>query len=227
MLHNEEDVKDLENLSNMVEKIRESHQRHARNISSVSEISTTGSSSDPLKPDENAEIRVVILCDSEIEKKCVREAFNSLICDDQSNIKDAKYSRHRWDSNEECTGMPSCFFCIREPETMTFRHQNSDSGLRSVSTAPSNFGDGFFRFTMDDTVYRKFFWKVLTEARNAESISNFRKKLRKLVYKENSPKLPSIWRIISYELCHKNVKILIRNFEIFCQKFVKVLMFTF
>ena len=197
MLHNEEDVKDLENLSNMVEKIRESHQRHARNISSVSEISTTGSSSDPLKPDENAEIRVVILCDSEIEKKCVREAFNSLICDDQSNIKDAKYSRHRWDSNEECTGMPSCFFCIREPETMTFRHQNSDSGLRSVSTAPSNFGDGFFRFTMDDTVYRKFFWKVLIEARNAESISNFRKKSRKFVHKENSPKLPSIWRIIS------------------------------
>lgn len=154
MLKNEEDVKDLENLSNMVEKIRESHQRHARNISSVSEISTTGSSSDPLKPDENAEIRVVILCDSEIEKKCVREAFNSLICDDQSDIKDAKYSRHRWDSNEECTGMPSCFFCIREPETMTFRHQNSDSGLRSVSTAPSNFGDGFFRFTMEDTTYR-------------------------------------------------------------------------
>ena len=79
---------------------------------------------------------------------------------------------------------------------------------------------------MDDTVYRKFFWKVLTEARNAESISNFRKKLRKFVYQENSSKLPSIWRIISYELCHKNVKILIRNFEIFCQKFVKVQMFT-
>ena len=67
----------------------------------------------------------------------------------------------------------------------------------------------------------------LTEARNAESISNFRKKSRKFVFEENSPKLPSIWRIISYELCHKNVKILIRNFEIFCQKFVKVLMFTF
>ena len=170
MLHNEEDVKDLENLSNMVEKIRESHQRHARNISSVSEISTTGSSSDPLKPDENAEIRVVILCDSEIEKKCVREAFNSLICDDQSDIKDAKYSRHRWDSNEECTGMPSCFFCIREPETMTFRHQNSDSGLRSVSTAPSNFGDGFFRFTMEDTTYRKY-KHILTKRKASSTFS--------------------------------------------------------
>ena len=51
----------------MVEKIRETHQRHQRNISSVSEISTAGSS-EPLKPDENAEIRIVILCDSEIGK---------------------------------------------------------------------------------------------------------------------------------------------------------------
>ena len=46
----------------MVEKIREPYQRHARNISSVSEISTAGSI-EPLKRDENAEIRCVILCD--------------------------------------------------------------------------------------------------------------------------------------------------------------------
>ena len=156
MYNNEEDVKNLENLSTMVEKIRENHQKHARNISSVSEISTTGSSSDPLKPDENAEIRVVILCDSDIEKREVHKAFSSLIHDDQSDIRDAKYSRHRWESTEECTGLPNCFFCIREPnEPMTFRHQNSNSGLTSVSTVSSNFDHGFFRFNIEDTTYRK------------------------------------------------------------------------
>ena len=140
----------------MVEKIRETHQRHQRNISSVSEISTAGSS-EPLKPDENAEIRIVILCDSEIEKREVRDAFSALICDDQSDIFDAKYVRHTWDSKEECSG-PNCRFCYREPETITFRHQNSDSGLRSVSTAPVSIAEGFFRFKIDETTFRKSFY---------------------------------------------------------------------
>ena len=159
MSNYEEELKNLENLnSNMVEKIRESHQKHVRNISSVSEISTTGSSSDPLKPEENTEIRVVILCDSDIEQREVHKAFKTYIHDGQSDIKEAKFSKHRWDSNDECTGTPDCFFCIREPETekMTFRHQDSDSGLKSVTHFNKSGIPGFFRFAIGDTSYRKF-----------------------------------------------------------------------
>ena len=66
--------KDLNNLK-MVEKIREPYQKHARNISTVSDISTTGSTAEPLKRDENAEIRCVFLCDSETERNSVECAF--------------------------------------------------------------------------------------------------------------------------------------------------------
>ena len=55
----------------MVEKIREPYQTHARNISTVSAISTPGSTAEPLKRDENAEIRCVLLCDSETERIAV------------------------------------------------------------------------------------------------------------------------------------------------------------
>ena len=58
----------------MVEKIREPYQKHARNISTVSDISTAGSI-EPLKRDENAEIRCVVLCDSDTERNCVFECF--------------------------------------------------------------------------------------------------------------------------------------------------------
>lgn len=45
----------------MVEKIREHYQKHSRNISSVSDVSV--STTEPIKRDENAEIRCVLLCD--------------------------------------------------------------------------------------------------------------------------------------------------------------------
>ena len=63
----------------MVEKIREPYQKHARNISTVSDISTTGSTAEPLKRDENAEIRCVLLCDSETERNAVEGAFDRSI----------------------------------------------------------------------------------------------------------------------------------------------------
>ena len=63
----------------MVEKIREPYQKHARNISTVSDISTTGSTAEPLKRDENAEIRCVLLCDSETERNAVEVVFDRSI----------------------------------------------------------------------------------------------------------------------------------------------------
>jgi len=45
----------------MVEKIRETYQKHSRNISSVSDVSVT--TAEPIKRDENAEVRCVLLCD--------------------------------------------------------------------------------------------------------------------------------------------------------------------
>ena len=45
----------------MVEKIREHYQKHQRNISSISDVSV--STAEPIKRDENAEIRCVLLCD--------------------------------------------------------------------------------------------------------------------------------------------------------------------
>lgn len=62
---------------NMVEKIREAYQKHSRNISTVSDISV--SLAEPLKRDENAEIRCILLCDSETERNCVFEALSKAL----------------------------------------------------------------------------------------------------------------------------------------------------
>ena len=147
-----------ENLSvKMVEKIREPYQKHARTISSVSDISTAGSA-EPLKRDENAEIRCVVLCDSETERNCVFESFKTTIGDLESEIEEAQFLNHRWsDPHNECHGA-ECEFCIRTSTFKTFTTMNSDSGLTSIQTVPNN--DGFFRFNINKTVFRKFFFNI-------------------------------------------------------------------
>ena len=79
----------------MVEKIsgtafREPYQKHSRNVSNfsiVSDISVIGGV-DPLKRDEKAEIKCVLLCDSEHEKNCMLESFNKCLSDGQSDISE-------------------------------------------------------------------------------------------------------------------------------------------
>ena len=151
-------VKESTNLK-MVEKIREPYQKHARNISTVSDISTTGSTAEPLKRDENAEIRCVLLCDSETERNCVEGAFSRSIQDGESEITNVQYLHHHWEQPyNECTGRSDCRYCINRvmpPSSMTFTSMNSDSGLTSIHTMPTNVGDGFFRFVINNTVFRK------------------------------------------------------------------------
>ena len=69
----------------MVEKIRESYQKHSRNISAVSDISV--SLAEPLRRDERAEIRCVLLCDSETERNCVFEAISQTLADGESEVR--------------------------------------------------------------------------------------------------------------------------------------------
>ncbi len=146
----------------MVEKIREPYQKHARTISSVSDISTAGSV-EPLKRDENAEIRCVILCDSDKEVKCVCEAFSKSINDGESEISEVQFLQHHWEQPyNECTGGDDCRYCLKGPgQKTTFTTMNSDSGLTSIQTVPTNFAlcaDGFFRFKIQKTVFRKWFF---------------------------------------------------------------------
>ena len=79
----------------MVEKLpattfREPYQKHQRNVSAfstISDISVIGGL-DPLKRDEKAEIKCVLLCDSEHEKNCMLESLNKCLSDGQSDIAD-------------------------------------------------------------------------------------------------------------------------------------------
>lgn len=127
----------------MVEKIREPYQRHTRNISSVSDISTTGTV-EPLKRDENAEIKCVVLCDSETERHCVFEAFQKALVDGQSDIFDAQLLHHHWEQpHNECSGL-ECRFCLKSSGGMV--------NLAIPGSGPN--GDGFFRFRIGSTIFR-------------------------------------------------------------------------
>jgi hypothetical protein len=89
--------------STMVEKIRETFQRHTRNISTISDISVT--TAEPLKRDENAEIRCVVLCDSETERHCVFEAISKALLDGESAIADTQLLHHHWEQpHVDCSG---------------------------------------------------------------------------------------------------------------------------
>ena len=145
----------------MVEKIREPYQKHSRTVPSVSDISTSGSAAaEPLKRDENGEIRCVILCDSETERNCVWDFFNKSIADGESDIKDVKSLQHHWEQPyNECEKREGvdCRYCIRgPPSSRTFTSMNSDSGLMSTHTVPTIESNGFFRFRIKNTTFRKF-----------------------------------------------------------------------
>ncbi len=82
---------------------RAPYQKHSRNISAVSDISA--SNAEPLKRDENAEIRCILLCDSDTERKCVFEAFSNAMADGQSGISDCQILQHHWEQpHVDCEG---------------------------------------------------------------------------------------------------------------------------
>ena len=63
----------------MVERSREHHyQRHARNISTVSDISM-GERNEPLRRDQKADIKCILLCDSTTEQQEFKKAFEKAI----------------------------------------------------------------------------------------------------------------------------------------------------
>ena len=140
----------------MVEKIRESYQRHARNISAVSDISVTVA--EPLKRDENAEIRCIILCDSETERNCVFEAVNKALVDGESNIDNVTLLQHHWEQpHVDCTGH-DCRFCLRMGPAHKHRSNGGDreaaNGDNGATTTNYSHLEGFFRFSIAGTVFR-------------------------------------------------------------------------
>ena len=120
---------------NMVEKIREPYQKHSRNISAVSDISVT-TTAEPLKRDENAEIRVILLCDSEVERNCVFEAIKMCLVDRESGIEECQILQHHWEQpHVECSGL-DCRFCFRmAPPSSTANSSSSNTTSAQISLA--------------------------------------------------------------------------------------------
>ena len=162
---------------NMVEKIREPYQKHSRNISAVSDISVT-TTAEPLKRDENAEIRVILLCDSETERNCVFEAVKMCLVDRESGIEDCQILQHHWEQpHTECMGM-DCRFCFRmapshpggggganniaNPAQISLAGGNGHNslsphaslGLDSTGLGSNHHLEGFFRFRLNGAVFR-------------------------------------------------------------------------
>ena len=86
---------------------REPYQKHSRNVSAFSTISDTSvvGGLDPLRRDEKAEIKCVLLCDSEHEKNCMLESFNKCLNDGQSEIRDLQlFDFCHWEQPNNDTG---------------------------------------------------------------------------------------------------------------------------
>ncbi len=129
----------------MVEKIRESYQRHSRNVSAVSDISVCAA--EPLKRDENAEIRCILLCDSEVERNCVFEAVAKVLADGESAIGSVYLMQHHWEQPHSAAadnGGPDDKLCVRIPP---------GGGATSSAVLPFR-SDGYFRFALRGTVFR-------------------------------------------------------------------------
>jgi hypothetical protein len=142
----------------MVEKIRESYQKHSRNVSTVSDISAVNA--EPLKRDAQAEIRVVLLCDSEVERHCVFEAVGKALADGESAIGAASILQHHWEQPHVDPGAE----CRLSPGTAVFADKSGGEGVNGgaggfflgggqhkSSSLPL---DGFFRFTLNGTTFR-------------------------------------------------------------------------
>ena len=96
----------------MVEKVpattfREPYQKHQRNVSAfstISDISVVGGP-DHLKRDEQAEIKCVLLCDSEHEKNCMLESLNKCLSDGESAISDLQlFDFGHWEQQRNDNG---------------------------------------------------------------------------------------------------------------------------
>jgi len=140
----------------MVEK--KAFKAHHRNISSVSDISIT---IDPIKREDGAEIKVVLLLDSLTERNSMFEVINKSLIDGQSNIVGATVLNHHWEQfHNDCTGS-ECIHCIRtnhssieerrgscdtdiiiQPQMkMKIRHESFGNSLNS--------NEGYFRFYIE------------------------------------------------------------------------------
>ena len=132
----------------MGDLVREIHQRHRRNVSVVSDISVN--TEEPLQRDRDAEIRCILLCDSETEKNTVFETiYNSLSRNETmpSGISDCHILANHWEQPDaECLGK-SCRFCQGKP--ITSDSDNSDKKVRHASNI-----EGFFRFKVEDKTFR-------------------------------------------------------------------------
>ncbi len=141
----------------MVEKIRESYQKHSRNVSAVSDISALAA--EPLRRDGSAEIRCVLLCDSEVERKCVFDAMLKALTDGQSRIGAATVVQHHWEQpNVECAA-DECKLCVNMAPGLAYASSSSSSppfsGSRAAATsAASPPHEGYFRFALNGTVFR-------------------------------------------------------------------------
>lgn len=128
----------------MVEKIifsREAYQKHSRNISTISDLSMCNA--DPLKRDENAEIRCVLLCDSETERHCVFEAFQKLVCDGQSSVQNPELLHHHWEQpHNECNGV-DCRYCLRIFSYNNVAGDHGNGGAVGVANAAASSGVAF------------------------------------------------------------------------------------
>jgi len=132
---------------------REVYQKHSRNISTVSDVSMT--LNEPLQRDPCAEIKCILLLDSETERHNVFEAFYKYLMDSQSDVKNPQLYYHHWEHpHNDCTG-GNCQHCIRP---LAFGAFNGDGGSASsglplpVYTATTH--ESYFRFSVDGATFR-------------------------------------------------------------------------
>ncbi|TRY68445.1 hypothetical protein TCAL_06832 [Tigriopus californicus] len=123
-------------------RVRESFQKHARTISAISDISVAPSEQ-PLRRDDQAEIKCIFLCDSETERKCVFEAINKALADGESRIQDVKLVQHHWE--KPCDDGVDMRPCVApSPFGNSMGNGTDTPGL----------ADGFFRFTIRGRSFR-------------------------------------------------------------------------
>jgi len=140
----------------MVEK--KAFKAHHRNISSVSDISIT---IDPIKREDGAEIKVVLLLDSLTERNCMFEVINKSLIDGQSNIVGATVLNHHWEQfHNDCTGT-DCAHCIRtNHSSIEERRGSCDTDIiiqpqMKLKARHESFGnslssnEGYFRFFIE------------------------------------------------------------------------------
>jgi hypothetical protein len=132
----------------MAEKVRENYQRHSRNISTVSDISV--SLAEPLHRDQTAEIRCILLCDSELERTCLFEAVGRCLADGESSVGNVTLVHHHWEQPcTDCSGPGECKLCVPLPAGSSVA-----AFLPTTHPPPGLPHEGFFRFAVGGTSFR-------------------------------------------------------------------------